>query len=322
MNHIKTGNVAIGLIGLGNMGQNYLRILSTLRNSNLAFVYDKNFELAQQVSNTLKVPTGNKLEVLLQSANAVIICTPTSTHGTMLRVAAKYVQNIFIEKPLSHSLESSISDVEFIQGHGLTVQVGFIERFNSAVKQLKLILSRSSQTLDLNFTRTNRLSSRITDVDVVSDLMIHDIDLALYLNGPIETISAQGNIIGGQIAMASAQCRHENGKFSRLHASRITEKKTRLIQATCIDLFVDCELVRKEVVIHSKSSTFQSKNGTSTISTLRQKVEVDQEEALLSEIKAFIMACETGVKNGPDEKNGLEAAKVCAKIQKEILKWS
>ena len=316
----KTARVRVGLIGCGRMGQNHLRVLSLLKNVEIAFVYDANPDVANRMSEVYGIPTGSELELLLPRASAVVICTPTTSHSEMLRLSARYVQNIFIEKPLSHNLESTLEDARFIADNDLNVQVGFIERFNPAVQQLNSVLEQSEQVISIDFTRTNKLSSRITDVDVVADLMIHDIDLALYLNGPVKNLFAQGLVVDGMIALASAQLTHENGRFSRIHASRVTEKKLRQIQATCVDAFVDCELVRKELIIHRQSQIQQSEGGPYVISAIEQTVEVRQQEALLSELQAFVRSCggERGL--GPNEIDALSAAQICEQVQKAILK--
>jgi predicted dehydrogenase len=168
-------------------------------------------------------------------------------------------------------------------------------------------------------TRTNKLSARITDVDVVTDLMIHDIDLALHLSGPVSTVSAHGLADGGMINFASALLTHKNGRFSRIQASRITEKKIRAIQATCTDMFVDCDLLRKELLVHRQSEIQQKNGGPYTISSLEQTIEVRPQEALLSELQEFVTLCKTGSTTRPDTADGLRAAIICDQIQRAVL---
>ena len=314
-----TAAVRLGLIGLGKMGQNHLRVLSMMKGVELAFIYDLNTMAATGLSKQYDVPTGTDLDVLLGDADGVIICTPTSTHGDYVRHAARHVRNIFVEKPLAHTLEETEALAALAEERQLNIQVGFIERFNPAVQQLKTVLDGSREVVSVDFTRTNKLSSRITDVDVVTDLMIHDIDLALHLNGPIRDVSAHGLADGVMINFASALLTHENGRFSRIQASRITDKKMRSIQATCVDMFVDCELVRKELLISRQSEIAQEEGGPFTISAIEQTIEVRQQEALLTELQAFATLCRTGVREGPDARDGLRAAEICDQIQKAVL---
>lgn len=310
--------IKIGLVGLGKMGQNHLRVLSLLKSVELVFVYDLNTIAAEQLSETYGVQTHTDLEQLLPQVDAVVICTPTVTHGDYIRKAAGHVKNIFVEKPMADTLEEAQALSVFAAEHGLNIQVGFIERFNPAVQQLKNVLDKSAQVISIDFTRTNKLSARITDVDVVTDLMIHDVDLALYLNGPVRSVSAHGVAQGQMIDFASALLTHENGRFSRIQASRITEKKIRTIQATCVDMYVDCELVRKELLIHRQSEIQQQDGGPYTISAVEQTIEVRQQEALLTELQAFVAFCRAQVVEVPTAADGLRSADICDQIQKAV----
>ena len=311
--------VRIGLIGLGKMGQNHLRVLSLLRGVELAFVHDLDEVKAARTAQTHGAAWSADLATLLPQADAIVICTPTSTHADYVRQAAPQVRRMFVEKPLAHTLEESTSLAAFAADERIDLQIGFIERFNPAVQQLGAILAKSERVVSLDFTRTNKLSARITDVDVVTDLMIHDIDLALHLNGPVADVSAHGLADGPMINFASAMLTHENGRFSRIQASRITDKKMRLIEATCTDMFVRCELLRKELQIDRQSEIQQEEGEPYTISALGQTVEVPPQEALLSELQSFVARCRGTVASGPGIDDAVRAAEVCDRIQREIL---
>ena len=312
--------VSIGLIGLGQMGRNHLRILSMLKGVNLKFVSDLDAAGGRALAQGAEVPFREDVEAALAEVDAVVICTPTVTHEDYIRKAAKHVRNVFVEKPISDTLESSRRVRDFANETGLNVQVGFIERFNPAVQQLKLLLEESARVVSVDFARTNKLSTRITDVDVIIDLMTHDIDLALHLNGPISTLSAQGVIEGGMIAFACANLVHENGRLSRVQASRITDKKIRMIQATCSDMFVNCELMRKEIVI-SRQAVYGTREGSPlVISAVEETLTVRPEEALLAELQAFVSNCrEWGSVPVPGVQDAVAAMAVCEQIQRAIL---
>jgi predicted dehydrogenase len=202
----------------------------------------------------------------------------------------------------------------------IRVQVGFIERFNPAVRQLKKILDQSPQVINVDFTRTNRVSARITDVDVITDLMIHDIDLALHLNGPVSAVHAHGTRMNGMIDFASAVLEHKNGRFARVLASRITEKKIRSIQATCSDKFVDCDLLRKEILINKQSELRTAPGEPYVISAVEEAVEVPPTEALLAELQAFVAFCRGEAVEVPTAEDAVQALAVCDTVQKAIRK--
>ncbi len=309
----------VGLIGLGRMGQNHLRILSMLKDVELAFISDTDSAVTARLATAYNVTGENNPVAALDGIDAVVICTPTETHADYIRIVASKVRNIFVEKPLANSLEEAARVAHFVNENGLNVQVGFIERFNPVVQCLKQVLDKSERVISIDFTRTNKLSARITDVDVVTDLMIHDIDLALYLNGPARSVAAHGFAHGQMIDFASALITHKNGRFSRIQASRITEKKMRLIEATCIDMFVDCELLRKEIIISRQSEIRQAEGQPYTISAVQEAIEVRPQEALLSELQAFVASCR-GQRMGdlPGVQDGLAAMQIGDEIQKAV----
>ena len=309
----------VGLIGLGNMGRNHLRILSMLKGFELAFVADANGEVAAKSGEVHGIPGVVDPTPLLAGVDAVVICTPTVTHAEYIRLAAAHVKNIFVEKPLAATLEEAQEIASFAKEKGLNVQVGFIERFNPAVQALKTVLDRTERVISLDFTRTNKVSARITDVDVVTDLMIHDIDLALYLNGPARSVAAHGFAHGRMIDFASALITHDNGQFSRIQASRVTDKKIRQIEGTCVDMFVDCDLLRKEILINRQSEARETNNMPYTISAIQEAVAVPPQEALLTELQAFMASChELGAAHVPGVDAGVDAMKVCAQIQAAV----
>lgn len=311
--------VRIGLIGVGKMGQNHLRVLSMLNSVSLVFVYDINLETARRAAAPYQVPVAEDLERALDTVDAVVICSPTATHADYVRLAAAKVRKLFVEKPLADSTAAARDLAELVGGGDFVVQVGFIERFNPAVQALKTILDRSQRVVSVDLTRTNRLSARITDVDVVTDLMIHDIDLALYLNGPVTSVSAHGAREGEMIDLASATLVHANGRLSRILASRITEKKIRSIQATCLDMFVNCDLLRKEIFINRQSQLQQREGEPYVIGAIEETVEVRPQEALLLELQAFVAACRRqGGPKVPDAADGLAAQSICDNIREAI----
>ena len=313
----------IGLIGIGQMGSNHLRVLSLLKGVEIQFIYDLDSKKSEQTSETHEIQNIKTLEGNWPNIDAIIICTPTSTHSAILRIASEHTKNIFVEKPLSQNLKETQLDIDFIEKKNLNVQVGFIERFNPAVQKLRSVLAQSENTINIDFTRTNSLSSRITDVDVVADLMIHDIDLAIYLNGPVEKVTAQGKIENSMVALASAHLLHSSGCFSRIHASRITERKIRKIQATCSDCFIDCDLLKKDLLIHRQSKIETDLGDNYSINAIEQTVEVKPQEPLLLELQSFIAFCHNETDQIPTQIptqiDALNAAKICEKILQEII---
>ena len=309
-----------GIVGLGRMGLNHVRILSLLKGVELAFVHDADIGLTERVASSVGAKAAPSLEAMLDEIDALVIAAPTITHADYILRSADVVRNIFVEKPVADTLSSAREVEQLAQAKNLNLQVGFIERFNPAVQQLKKVLDASDNVVNVDLTRTNKISSRITDVDVVLDLMIHDLDLALYLNGPVVSVSATGASRDGMIEFASAVLTHEDGRFSRVLASRLTEKKMRTIQATCRDMFIDCDLLRKEIHISRQSTVMQPDGEPYTITALDETLEVRPLEALLLEMQAFLESCAGGsALDAPGAKAGREAMELCSKVTDAII---
>lgn len=309
--------IKIGLLGIGKMGQNHLRNLAMLKQVEITFIYDFDKATCEMLSTQYGVKVSQNLEEDLQKVDGVVIVTPTFTHSDYIKQVAKYVKNIFVEKPLTNTLESSKEIVTLAKELELNIQVGFIERYNSAVVALQKVIKNSNHIINIDFSRTNKVSSRITDVDVVIDLMIHDIDLALFLNGKPKKVEAHGYNKENMIEYARAIITHENGSFSNIVASRITEKRIRQISATCNDMYVDCNLLSKEVFVN-KQSIEQYLDDVS-ISSKSETIDVRPQEGLLLELLDFVKLCQGEKVAIPNEDDGLLAMEVASSIQKIIM---
>lgn len=308
----------VAILGIGNMGKNHLRILSMLRGVEVTNIFDFNKEQLVKLSEQYQVPYTTDANVAIEGVDAVVIVTPTSTHFDYFQLCAGKVKNVFIEKPLAETLEQGLKIKQLAEKHNMFIQCGFIERFNPVVSELKRVIE-TEKVINADFSRTNRLSSRITDVDVVLDLMIHDIDLALYLNGPVKSVVAYGKKEHGLVAFASALFHHENGSLSRVLASRMTEKKQRTIQVTTSNSYIDAELVRKELLVHKQSTMTQEVGQPYVVSSLEQQIEVKPQEALLMEHQAFIAACNGEVSvNLPTIESGVESLRISELILEQI----
>lgn len=309
--------VKIGLLGVGKMGQNHLRNLAMLKQVEIVFIYDFDKEMCEKMSKQYSVKVSKNLEEDLQYVDGVVIVTPTFTHSDYIKQVSKYVKNIFVEKPLTDTLESSLDIVNLAKEKDLNIQVGFIERYNSAVVALEKVIKNSNHIINIDFSRTNKVSSRITDVDVVIDLMIHDLDLALHINGKPKKIEAHGYIKENMIEYARAIITHENGSFSNVIASRITEKRIRHISATCDDMYIDCNLLSKEVFVNKQ--TIEQYLENVSISSKEETIDVRPQEGLLLELIDFVKLCQGECVCIPNEDDGLLAMEVANEIQKQIL---
>ncbi|MCD8554962.1 Gfo/Idh/MocA family oxidoreductase [Seleniivibrio sp.] len=308
--------IRIGLLGIGRMGQNHLRNIMLLKDAELAFIYDVDKEACAKLSVQYGVRVSENLDADMKQVDGVVIVTPTFTHFDYIKRAAECVKNIFVEKPLTDSAETAKEVVKLAEAKGLNIQVGFIERYNPAVATLKSVMQNSESIISAEFNRSNKVASgRITDVDVVIDLMIHDIDLALGLNGKAVRVTAHGHQKNDVIEYARALVTHENGRVSDITASRITEKRIRQINVACEDMFIDCNLLVREVKVHRPAE--QNLNGA-VLTAKDEAVEVKLYDALQAELSDFLKLCRGEKTQASDVYAGLESLEIAEEIRKQI----
>jgi len=308
----------ISILGVGRMGKNHLRVLSMLEGVKVNKIFDINEAELQKISTEYGVQYTLDAKEAIKDADAVIIVTPTSTHFKYIELCAGAVKNVFVEKPLAETYAQAKEIQDLVENNSMNIQCGFIERFNPVISELKKIVEPLS-IINLDLFRTNRLSNRITDVDVVLDLMIHDIDLSLYLNGPIENVVAHGKKENGLVAFSSALFQHANGSMSRLIASRITEKKMRSIQVTADDCYIDADLLQRDLYVNKQSSISKETESSYVISSSIQQIEVKPREALLEELKVFIARCGGDLSiDAPGIEAAVEAQLICKLVSESI----
>ena len=307
--------IRIGVIGLGRMGKSHLNILSFLNSVEVKFVSD----LDNKKNNNKNFLFTKNPFTLLKEVDAVIISTPTSTHFDIIKKLGKKVKNIFVEKPLAENFSEVKKIINFVKKNKINLRVGFIERFNPAVESLLKIINKNQKIISFDFTRTNPLSSRIKDVDVVIDLMVHDVDLAILFNGNVKFVKSYGYKKLGKIFYVTAILQHENGVLSRILTSRITQKKIRLINVVIKNKYIECDLLRKEIYISKNTKVKDYSKKSFIYKNFGEVVETSPQEALLSELQAFINSC-SGLNNKylANHLHSYEVMRVCEKIQKEI----
>jgi predicted dehydrogenase len=306
--------IRIGVIGLGKMGMNHLNILSFLNSVEVKFVSDQD---NKKNNNKNFFFTKNPFS-LLKEVDAVIIATSTSSHYAIIKKLGKKVKNIFVEKPLAHNFSQVKKIINYVKKNKINLRVGFVERFNPAVQSLLKIVKKE-KIISIDFSRANPLSSRIKDVDVVTDLMVHDVDLAILFNGNVKLVKSYGCKKFGKIFYATAILQHENGAFSRILTSRITQKKIRLINVVIENKYIECDLLRKEIYVSSNTKVKNYSNKNFTYKNLGEVIETRPQESLLSELQSFINSCRgLNDKYLANHLDSHEVMRVCEKIEKEI----
>jgi predicted dehydrogenase len=219
----------VGVAGVGSLGYHHTRIARDVDGTRLEGFFEPRTERAREVTEELGVPATDSLDQLLERIDALIIATPTSTHAFVALAALQRGIHVFIEKPIAASLEEADEILAAADRYGALVQVGHVERFNSALVAAEPYLD---EPLFIESHRLSPFTERGTDVAVVLDLMIHDVDLVGSLVGhPMRAISATGvPVLTPSVDIANARIEFEGGAVANLTASRVSMDKLRKLR--------------------------------------------------------------------------------------------
>ncbi|MGC8529464.1 MAG: Gfo/Idh/MocA family oxidoreductase [Leptospirillia bacterium] len=222
--------VTVGVVGVGYLGQHHARVFSELPHVSLAGIHDNDTRRAQEIGARLKVPVFDSLEALIDQVDALSVVTPTTTHADIaLRTLARKKVALFLEKPIADTLTDARKILDAVREAKVLLQVGHIERFNPGVVAM---LESGVRPAYIEAQRLSPFGLRATDVPVIVDLMIHDIDIILALvRSPIQTMRVVGTpAITPHIDLANAWLEFENGCLAQVTASRVSLDKLRKIR--------------------------------------------------------------------------------------------
>ena len=240
--------IKVGIVGVGHLGEIHLKLMLSSINFNLIGFYETNQEKSDLISKKYQVKSFKSLEDLSENVQAVIISTPTIHHHEIATFFLKNNIHVFIEKPITTNVKEANELVQLAKDNNLVGQVGHVERFNGAFTEVENLLNPM-------FIEAHRLSNypaRGTDVSVILDLMIHDIDIILSIvKSKVSNVSANGTkIISSSPDIANARIEFENGCVANLTASRISLKKMRKMRIFQSDSYVsiDFDKSKSEIV--------------------------------------------------------------------------
>jgi len=240
--------IRVAVAGAGVMGANHARVLGSLPECIVVAVVDDDEERGKAVAALGGGEHLTSIDALPDDVEAVVVATPTDTHEDLgLRLLERGF-DLLIEKPIAPTAECARRLVEAAERSDRVLMVGHIERFNPAFVELQRFLD---EPLHLDFTRVGPFSPR-SRTDVVLDLMIHDLDLALTIaDSPVASMSATGRVImGDTLDLANALLVFESGLTATMTASRVAQTKVRKIDVTQRDSYATADLVRQDVTIH------------------------------------------------------------------------
>ena len=312
----------IGVLGAGHLGKIHLRLLQASPHFELIGFHDPEKVLASQVSNELGYRAFDDLDSLIEVVDAVDIVTPTLSHYECAKAAILKKKHVFIEKPITKTLEEALYLQELLIQKNVKGQVGHIERFNPAFKSVQALIDTP---MFIEAHRLAEFNPRGTDVPVVLDLMIHDIDIILHVvNANIRSIHASGvAVISQSPDIANARIVFENGCVANLTASRISMKNMRKSRFFQRDAYISVDFLEKAVeVVKMKDAPSQA----GAYDMILQNAEGDKKQiyfenpvieennALLDELESFEKAIREDTETAVPLNDGARALDVAYRI--------
>ena len=294
-----------GVIGVGHLGQHHARHYATLPGVTLAGVYDASPDRAKLIAERHGVRAWTNLEEVLTQVDLVSVAAPTSVHFAAAKACLEAGKHVLVEKPIAVTSAEAHELVELAARRGCLLQVGHSERFNPIMQRMRASIERPA------FIEGHRLSAfgeRGTDVDVVLDLMIHDLDLVLsFQPGPVEEVRAAGvPVLSSNIDIANARIAFASGCVANLTASRVSTNKMRRLRFFQRDRYVSIDFQSRQAMV---SRRVQGTGPRPTIDV--ETFQAGDEEPLRLELESFIHAVATGsrpVVSGEDGEAALNLA--------------
>ena len=300
--------VRIGVIGVGHLGQHHARLLAGLDNVQLAGIVDINASRAQEIAGKYGVQTFAKASDLVGRVDAVTIATPTVTH---IDIAIPFIEAgvaVLIEKPIAAALEEADRLLEAATRRGTIVATGHTERFNPAVAAA-LPLVTNPRFVEIH--RLGTFPERSLDIDVIFDLMIHDLDLLLTVAGSdVVAIDAVGvNVLTPRVDIANARIRFASGCIANVTASRISRDRVRKARFFSHDAYVSIDYAAQEVEVYR---LIPQDGGRPAIRGGRLEVATD--EPLRRELADFADAVRSGRPAGVTGHDGRAALALATRV--------
>ncbi|WP_297285236.1 Gfo/Idh/MocA family oxidoreductase [uncultured Brachyspira sp.] len=253
--------VNISLIGVGRMGQFHLNVINQIESINLTGIYDADENHLNEVSNKYNIDKFKSLDEAIDNSDAVIIASPTKFHFEIAKKALEKGKHVLVEKPMTETYAQAKELQEIVNKKNVILQVGHVERFNGAVQELHHIIEKPYL---IEARRLAPFTPRITDVGVVFDIMIHDLDIVTSLvKKPVIRFSASGKRVRtNNEDIASALLEFEDETIATISASRITQEKIRTLAISTEDAYFILDYATQDITIHRQASS-ESKIKTS-----------------------------------------------------------
>jgi len=299
------------IVGAGHLGTYHLQKISEDGEAQLVGVVDSSPEHRVDAARAFGVPTGTRLDEFAGKADAAIIAAPTVAHYELALAALHAKMHVLIEKPIARTTQQAREIIEAARLSGLLVQVGHSERFNPAVAAALAIADRPRYIVT---ERLGRFSERSTDVDVILDLMIHDLDIvASLIPSPLAEVRASGMpVLTNEIDMAAARLEFEDGAVAQLAAGRASLEPARKIRLFTLERYVSIDCAKREV---KSVRRLPPEPGSIWPQITGEPIEVPPGDALQAQDHDFVECVATGRRPRVDGEAGLRALELAEAVK-------
>ncbi len=299
--------IKVAVVGVGHLGKWHADKYAACADCDLVAVVDTNLDIARDIARKHGAEAYQDYRDIIPLVDAISLVVPTSLHYKIARDFLEAGIHCLVEKPVTETVAEAQTLIDIARDRSLTLQVGHIERFNSVMIGIE---ERLEHPQFIESTRLAPFSLRATDVSVILDLMIHDIDIILDLvDSPIERISASGiSVLSDTVDIANARIEFANHCVANVTASRISRKRERKLRIFQKDAYLSADFQEKIVAVNRKGETV---NEAGYKDITHEELRFEDNDALNLEVLDFIRAINTGDRplvNGEDGRRALETA--------------
>jgi predicted dehydrogenase len=297
----------VGVVGVGHIGSNHARLYAEIPSAEFTVVYDIDLLRAKAIGRKFGATPAKSLDEFIETIDAASVATPTNTHYEVARSLLAQGKHVLIEKPITDNTAHAGKLVELAARKNVILQVGHVERFNPVLSALEKHLTHP------RFIEAHRLSpypERSTDIGVVLDLMIHDLEVILhFVRSPVQSLDAVGvPVLSRGEDIANARLRFENGCVANVTSSRISPERMRKIRVFQEDAYLSLDYQNQSGEIYRRAG------GRIT----RDRVEIEREEPLKLQLTSFVECASTGREPRVSGFQATAALELAVKITKRI----
>jgi len=317
-----------GVFGAGHLGKIHLKLLQQSSEYELIGFYDGDTQRAKEIEDEFGYKSFDSAEALIEAVDMIDVVTPTITHFETAKKAITAGKHLFVEKPITSTFEEAEELIQLAKQHKVKGQVGHVERFNPAFTAVK---DKIGQPMFIEAHRLAEFNPRGTDVPVVLDLMIHDIDVILsVVKSKVKTVSASGvSVISETPDIANARIQFENGCVANLTASRISLKNMRKARFFQRDAYISVDFLERKCEVVKMKDAPKDPDDFAMILQNAEGVKkqiyfenptIDTNNAILDELESFAQAIKNNTEPVVSLEQGAEALKVANMVIESFKK--